>query len=258
MAAWCNTTEWGTALLRRRRLLLLLLASSLAILMLRRLLRERAAKDCCCSGGGRRRRTATAPGTPTSRAWSLRATRLCMRHRRKDLMLRASIPLRAVSSLRLLSGRQSPGTTAAAAVAADTSGRVSPAERRAVGRTAIVIREQPAGAVYGARYPGRNGLMDRDGARAAVSGRRLVTVAGFPLAVAVGSGSAVQVSVPVLVAPGQVFLVLHGAEAHLVAVSLLFDLAVSVVRRGAATTVGVLAVHAHLEGVPSASSPQQS
>lgn len=255
MAAWCNTTEWGTALLRRR---LLLLACTLTILMLRRLLRERTAKYCCCSGGGRRRRAAAASGTPTSRAWSLRATtRLCMRHRRKDLMLRAGIPLRAVSSLRLLSGRQRPGTTAAAAVAADASGRVPPSERRAVGRAAIVVREQPAGAVYGARYPGRNGLMDRDGARAAVPGRRLVPVGGLPLALAVGGG-AVQVSVPVLVTPGQVFLVLHGAEAHLVAVSLLFDLAVSVVRRGAATTVGVLAVHAHLEGVPSASSPQQS
>ena len=172
-------------------------------------------------------------------------------------MLRASSPLRAVPSLRLLGGRQRPATSAVAAVAADASRRVCPSERRAAGRAAIVIREQPAGAMYGARYPGRNGLMDRDGARAAVSGCSLVPVARLSLAVAVG-GSAVQVSVSILVTPGQVFLMLHGAEAHLVAVSLLFDLAVSVVRRGAATTVGVLAVHAHLEGIPSASSPQQS
>lgn len=225
--------------------LLVLLAPALTFLVLRRLLRKRTAKHSCGGGGGRGGWT-TATAAATGRTLSLGSARLGMRHWREYLMLRARISLCAMlngSSLLLLGRRH---RSAAAAIAADPSRGVPSPKRGTAGRTPIVVRQQTTGTVYSARYSGRNRLMDGDRTSAAVSGRRLVPVAGLPFAFAL---AAVQVPVSLLFTASHVFLVLHSAESHLVAMSLLFYFAVSVVRRGGATTVGVLVVHAHLEGL---------
>ncbi len=116
-----------------------------------------------------------------------------------------------------------------------------------------MIRQQPAGTVDGARYSRRHGLVDGDRARtAAVSGRRLRVSVTRWLLLLLSHRGRLTIAVEVLLAfsillpAGHVFL--HSTEARLFAVPLLFDLAVSLVWRGSATTVGVLAVHAHLRG----------
>lgn len=76
--------------------------------------------------------------------------------------------------------------------------------------------------------------MDRDRASAAVVRRRLVSLVGFPLSIAL----ALSLSLSFLVATSHLFMLLNGT------VSLIHF---AVVRRSAAAAVKVLIVHADLE-----------
>jgi hypothetical protein len=97
--------------------------------------------------------------------------------------------------------------------------------------------------MYRARDSRCNRLVDRDGTSAAVSGGVLEAVVDVSLSLTVTSFA----SVSFLVATDKLFLVLHFAISHFLTVSMLFDLALSVVWRTTAATVGVLTVHSRLD-----------
>ncbi|PHH70050.1 hypothetical protein CDD83_5531 [Cordyceps sp. RAO-2017] len=97
------------------------------------------------------------------------------------------------------------------------------------GGAAVVVRQQAPRAVDGAGDPRGHGLVDGDGARAALMGAWLVAVAGLSLSF--------PIAVPLsLLVAAHLFLLLHGTVA-------LFHFALAVVGQSAAAAVEVLAIH---------------